>query len=91
MILVGLTANIIASLSLLPQIRKVIKRRTVDDMSYLSIVLGMIANILWIIYGVSERKWQICTMGIIFTLFHSLHLYIKHSSEKDHHHLKNID
>ena len=91
MFIVGLLANTISSLSLIPQVHKVLKQRTVKDMSYLWIVLSVVANILWIIYGVSEKKWQICAMGIVFTLFYALHLYIKHTSEKNPHYLKHID
>ena len=91
MFIVGLAANTISGLSLVPQVHKVIKQRSVKDMSYLWIVLSVVANVLWIIYGASEQKWQICAMGIIFTLFYALHLYIKHTSEKDPHHLENID
>jgi uncharacterized protein with PQ loop repeat len=91
MFIVGLAANTISSMSIIPQVHKAIKQWSVKDMSYTWILLSVVANTLWIIYGASEQKWQVCAMGIVFTLFFSLHLYIKHSSEKNPHHLKNID
>lgn len=88
---VGIFANTIAGISLIPQVHKVIKNKKVKDMSYLWLFLSVIANILWIIYGVSNKKWQVCAMGIMFTIFYGIHFYIKHQTEENPHHPKNID
>ena len=86
MVLLGLFANILSGGALIPQLYKTIKTKHIKDMSYLWLLLSLLANILWIIYGATEAKWEIAIMGIMFTSFYGFHVYMKHRTEEDPYH-----
>ena len=72
-----LLANILASIALIPELKTVITTWNVDVMSFTWILLSLIANFCWIVYGYLIQDAGILCLGIIFTLFYSLLLTIK--------------
>lgn len=49
--LIGYSASALASISLVPQVYKVIKTKRADDLSYGMITIIMLASILWQTHG----------------------------------------
>ena len=79
----GLLANILNAIALIPQVIHTIKSQSVDDMSYMWLLLSWIANMLWILYAVFEDGGlQVLFMGINFSLFYGLLVYYKYKGNQ---------
>ena len=50
--LIGLGASIMTTVNSLPQILKIIKTKSVDDISLIGIMVLVIGLVLWTIYGI---------------------------------------
>ena len=74
---VGIIANILNSVALIPQIKESVTTWDVSDMSYGWLGLSLIANAMWIIYGYLTKKNQILIMGVVFSFFYGLNVFIK--------------
>jgi len=59
---IGLVAGICTSISLLPQLIKLVKEKRAENISIPYLVLLFIGLCLWIVYGIMKRD-----MPIIFT------------------------
>ena len=49
--IIGYAASFITSITFIPQVYFVYKRKSADDISYVTLFLNILAGIFWIIYG----------------------------------------
>lgn len=75
--LVGVTANFVGLLALLPSMRYVRRKKTLAGFSVTFLSMMLAANILWIVYGIATSDLAITLMGIIFSLYYTVFLYWK--------------
>lgn len=58
-ILIGIAAGILTSISMLPQLIKVIKEKDVQTLSPVMIVVLLLGVSLWVVYGLMKAEWPI--------------------------------
>ena len=82
--IIGYSATIVATLIMLPQLIKTIKTKKVEDISKIMLILFMINNILWVIYGfLSNGIPVVVANSIVFIIvFAEFTLKIKYTSKK---------
>jgi len=57
--IVGTIAGILTSISMIPQLIKVLKEKEVENISWGMIVVLLIGVSLWVIYGIMKNEWPI--------------------------------
>lgn len=57
--IIGITAGILTSMSMLPQLLKVIKEKTVEDLSLPMIIILITGLSLWVWYGIIKNELPI--------------------------------
>lgn len=57
--IIGTIAGILTSISMLPQLIKVIKEKEVENISWGMIVVLLSGVTLWVIYGIMKMEWPI--------------------------------
>jgi len=57
--IIGTIAGILTSISMLPQLIKVIKEKEVENISWGMIVVLLSGVTLWVIYGILKMEWPI--------------------------------
>lgn len=55
----GTIAGILTSVSMLPQLIKVIKEKNVEDLSILTLAVLITGLSLWVWYGILKEEWPI--------------------------------
>lgn len=70
--IIGITAGILTSMSMLPQLLKVIKEKTVEDLSLPMIIILITGLSLWVWYGIMKNELPIIfsnAFAVIVNLF----------------------
>lgn len=70
--IIGITAGILTSMSMLPQLLKVIKEKTVEDLSLPMIIILITGLSLWVWYGIIKNELPIIfsnAFAVIVNLF----------------------
>jgi MtN3 and saliva related transmembrane protein len=62
---IGLIAGCLTTISMFPQIYKIIKTKSANDVSKIYFIIFMIGLILWIIYGLHLKSTPIVLFNII--------------------------
>lgn len=75
--IIGIVANVLNSIAIIPEVRNVVKSWDASEMSYSWLILSLIANLMWILYGLKSKSMQIAFMGVTFSAFYGLHIFIK--------------
>ena len=75
---IGYVGAFFISINLIPQIVHIYKIKNADSISYISIILGIIASIIMAIYGICILKIPIIISNSIIFLFYSVILIIKY-------------
>ncbi|PRD48375.1 SemiSWEET transporter [Sphingobacterium haloxyli] len=57
--IIGIAAGILTSISMLPQLIKVIKEKDVENLSPYMIAILLTGVSLWVVYGVMLLEWPI--------------------------------
>jgi MtN3 and saliva related transmembrane protein len=57
--IIGITAGILTSISMLPQLLKVIKEKTVEDLSLPMVIILIVGLSLWVWYGIKKNELPI--------------------------------
>ncbi|MBA5793446.1 SemiSWEET transporter [Flavobacterium sp. xlx-214] len=57
--ILGTVAGILTSVSMLPQLFKVVKQRDVENISVVMLVVLLCGVSLWVIYGFMKNEWPI--------------------------------
>lgn len=56
---VGTLAGLLTALFLLPQIIKMIRAKKAGDISILMFIILLLAQVLWVFYGVLKHDWPL--------------------------------
>jgi len=59
---IGFVAGILIAVSMIPQIFKSYKTKSVEDISFLMLIIIMFGTALWVIYGILIKSFPIITM-----------------------------
>lgn len=83
-IIVAYLAVIINSIYQLPQLFKIIKTKSVNDISLIAIVLLMISNILWLTHGYFIKDNTLIISSLLNTLLNIVIacLFLKHRTKQ---------
>ncbi|MGO1242904.1 MAG: SemiSWEET transporter [Sphingobacterium sp.] len=57
--IIGIVAGILTSVSMVPQLIKVLKERDVENLSPLMITVLLAGVSTWVIYGILRQEWPI--------------------------------
>lgn len=57
--LIGTFAGILTSISMIPQLIKVLKEKKVEDVSLLMLIVLLLGVCLWVVYGIMKEEWPI--------------------------------
>lgn len=71
-IIIGIAAGILTSISMLPQLVKVITEKDVENLSGVMISVLLIGVILWVAYGIIKNEWPIIIPNVFSVLVNSL-------------------
>ncbi|MBU2051207.1 MAG: hypothetical protein KKH61_19845 [Gammaproteobacteria bacterium] len=66
--ILGWTATILSTISIFPQTAKVVKTGSTRDISWLWLILFVLATITWSLYGILERDSPIIVTNVILLL-----------------------
>ncbi len=82
--IIGLVAASLTSFSFLPQVKKMLRRRTVGDLSILTILQMTFGNLLWLTYGIGRRDFVIISANVvaISILLFGIMLYYRYREKK---------
>ncbi|QQD12613.1 SemiSWEET transporter [Sphingobacterium sp. UDSM-2020] len=80
--IIGITAGILTSISMLPQLLKVIKEKTVEDLSLPMIIILITGLSLWVWYGIIKNELPI-TISNAFAVLVNLFLLSYYLRFKD--------
>ncbi|TJZ51423.1 hypothetical protein FAZ15_20100 [Sphingobacterium olei] len=58
-IVIGIVAGILTSISMVPQLIKVIKEKDVENISPMMITILLVGVSMWVVYGVILKEWPI--------------------------------
>ena len=75
--IIGSLAAISSAVSLIPQITKVLKTRSTDDLSYGMLFLFLITSLLWVTYGFMISSTAVWGCNVFMTLTAILLLALK--------------
>jgi MtN3 and saliva related transmembrane protein len=80
--LVGIVASCLTSFSYVPQVKKMWQRKSVEDVSQITIYQMVIGCLLWLGYGIFRTDWIIIVANIVAlsVLAAALALYYKFKS-----------
>lgn len=62
--IIGILAGIFTSISMIPQLIKVIKDKEVKNISWSMITVMLIGVTLWVLYGVLKLEWPIILSNV---------------------------
>ncbi|CAA7197378.1 MULTISPECIES: SemiSWEET transporter [Chryseobacterium] len=57
--ILGITAAILTSASMLPQLIKILKNKNVDDLSWITLLILIVGVSLWVWYGIIKDELPI--------------------------------
>ncbi|WP_299179404.1 SemiSWEET transporter [uncultured Chryseobacterium sp.] len=76
----GIIAGVLTSISMVPQLVKVLKEKNVDDLSWIMLLVLITGVGLWVWYGIMKDEWPIilsnafsvllnCTLLICYMIY----------------------
>lgn len=74
---IGYTAGILMSITMVPQIVKALKTKSVKDLSIIMIIILITGSFLWAVYGFLIKSMPVILMDIIAVVINSVLLIIK--------------
>lgn len=82
--IIGVVAGIFTSVSLLPQLIKIIRDKKVEDLSTAMFISLMIGLILWVVYGIFKNDWPIIVTNSFSVFLNIIILFLRfrYSSNK---------
>ncbi|MDH6252645.1 MtN3 and saliva related transmembrane protein [Chryseobacterium sp. H1D6B] len=57
--ILGIVAGVLTSVSMVPQLIKVLKEKNVDDISWVMLLVLITGVSLWVWYGIIKSEWPI--------------------------------
>ncbi|WP_339023127.1 SemiSWEET family sugar transporter [Spiroplasma endosymbiont of Crioceris asparagi] len=75
--ILGWLGTILSSLFLLPQVIKIIKTKNISDISFLTMFILMVAQVVWIAYAIMIGSTQLCVANVIQCFFTTIIVILK--------------
>jgi len=77
--ILGIIAGFLTSISMIPQLIKVVKEKNVEDLSWVMILVLISGLSLWVWYGIIQKEWPIILSNAFAVLVNVtlLTLYLK--------------
>lgn len=69
---IGIVAGLLTSISMLPQLIKIIKQKKAKEVSLLMLGVLTTGNIMWVIYGFMREDWPIIVTNFISITINSI-------------------
>ena len=69
---IGIVAGLLTSISMLPQLIKIIKQKKAKEVSLLMLSVLTTGNILWTVYGFMRDDWPIIVTNCISITINSI-------------------
>lgn len=81
--IIGTIAGILTSISMVPQLLKVIKNKDVENISWRMITILLCGVSLWVIYGILKTEWPIILSNAFSVLVNAtlLFCYFKYKNK----------
>lgn len=70
--IIGIIAGILTSISMLPQLIKVLKEKNSDNLSISMLVVLLIGVSLWVIFGFMKNEWPIIISNLFSVCVNSI-------------------
>ena len=74
---VGIVAGLMTSISMLPQLIKIIKQKKAKEVSLLMLGVLTTGNSLWVVYGFMREDWPIIVTNFISITINSITAYYR--------------
>lgn len=75
--ILGIIAGVFTTIAVLPQVFKVIKTKSAQDISIWMFVCLLIGVGSWTVYGILKNDWPIIITNGLSVLFNGIMVYIK--------------
>lgn len=75
--IIGFAAGFFIAVSMIPQVVKSYKTKSVEDISFLMLIIIMIGTLLWTIYGILIKSLPIIVMDGFGFLINLILIFIK--------------
>jgi MtN3 and saliva related transmembrane protein len=81
--IIGTIAGILTSISMVPQLLKVIKNKDVENISWRMITILLCGVSLWVVYGIMRMEWPIILSNAFSVLVNAtlLFCYFKYKNK----------
>lgn len=63
-VVIGTIAGILTSVSMIPQLIKVLKEKEVENLSWIMIAVLLTGVSLWVVYGIMREEWPIIISNV---------------------------
>ena len=79
---VGLVGAFLSSVTFIPQVYKVWKTKSVNDLSLTMMFIVFTSTLVWLVYGVALMLWPVILANSIIGFLSSMLIYFKFSYSK---------
>lgn len=73
----GHVGAFLSSVTFIPQVYKVWKSKSVNDLSLAMILIVFLSTIIWLVYGIALNLWPVILANSIICLLSALLIYFK--------------
>lgn len=73
----GAVAGVITTLTILPQVIKTVKEKSVKDISLMMFVIAAVNEAMWIVYGTLKNDWVIILTNAVILCLSLTMIYLK--------------
>ena len=80
--IVGLVGAFLSSVTFIPQVYKVWKTKSVNDLSLAMMLIVFTSTIIWLVYGIALMLWPVILANFIIGFLSALLIYFKLSYGK---------
>ena len=81
--IIGFLAAFTSTISLIPQVIKMWKTRSVADISTVMILNFLLTSVLWILYGLMITSWSVWVTNIFMLIFAIIMIWLKFKYNKN--------
>lgn len=81
--IIGTIAGILTSISMVPQLVKVVKNKDVENISWKMITILLTGVSLWVVYGIMKMEWPIILSNAFSVLVNATLLVCYFKYKKD--------
>jgi len=81
--IIGTIAGILTSISMVPQLVKVVKNKDVENISWKMITILLTGVSLWVVYGIMKMEWPIILSNAFSVLVNATLLICYFKYKKD--------